>query len=283
MPKQATERDPNHPETWKFTSPEQPGLHLVISPENSACRKTWIYRLNLRKGSHHRLDANTLNVPGAPEGLELNAMIASGSVRIDPAPTEATEAEAQPRTLERLDSWYQTPADGVTVEALKDAMLYVGGAPYTGKGSFYLRPYDSSLPLGEIRQVHGKPPYRRDVFMTVDQETEASTMINGITWGDDGGWTSWPPHEHTEHLEEVYCYFDIPAPRYALHFASRKPAMVEAIHRVSTGDCVIVPEGYHPTAACPGTRSCYFWVMAAHRPESRRYDLAVPDPAFPVE
>ncbi len=270
MSNEKKEQNRSHPEQWKYASPEEPGLHLVISPENSACRKTWIYRLNLTKGSQQRLEGVIATSPEAPGGLELNGMVASGSVRINPGA----------KTLNRLDSWYQTPADSVTVEALEDSMLYLGGAPFEGKGSFYVRPYDPTLPLGEIRQVHGKPPYRRDVFMTVNQETEASTMINGITWGDDGGWTSWPPHEHTKHLEEVYCYFDIPKPHYALHFASRKPGTVEAIHPVSTGDCVVVPEGYHPTAASPGVKSCYFWVMAAHQPESRRYDLAVSDPNF---
>ena len=43
---------------------------------------------------------------------------------------------------------------------------------------------------------------------------------------------------------------------------------------------VIVPEGYHPTCGMPGVKSCYFWVMAAQSPESRRYDLAENDPNF---
>ncbi|MFW6327034.1 MAG: 5-deoxy-glucuronate isomerase, partial [Bacteroidota bacterium] len=91
---------------------------------------------------------------------------------------------------------------------------------------------------------------------------------------------SWPPHQHTKDLEEVYCYFDIPKPRFALHLASRKPGEVEAVHPVSTGDCVVVPEGYHPTVGAPGTKSCYFWIMAAYSQQSRRYDLAVNDPNY---
>jgi 5-deoxy-glucuronate isomerase len=93
-------------------------------------------------------------------------------------------------------------------------------------------------------------------------------------------WTSWPPHQHTKDLEEVYCYFDIPLPNKAFHFASRKAGEFEVIHPVSTGDCILVPEGYHPTCGMPGIASCYFWVMAAHRTESRRYDLAINDPNF---
>jgi 5-deoxy-glucuronate isomerase len=116
--------------------------------------------------------------------------------------------------------------------------------------------------------------------MTINQETPGSRLICGITESEDGKWTSWPPHQHTKDLEEVYCYFDIPKPAFALHLASRKPGEVEAVHPVSDGDCVIVPEGYHPTVGMPGAKSTYFWVMVAHSKESRRYDLAVNDPNF---
>ncbi|MBN1639696.1 MAG: 5-deoxy-glucuronate isomerase [Anaerolineae bacterium] len=68
--------------------------------------------------------------------------------------------------------------------------------------------------------------------------------------------------------------------KYALHLSSRIPGAVEAVHPVSTGDCVISPEGYHPTVGMPGVRSRYFWVMVAHSPSSRRYDLAVDDPDY---
>jgi 5-deoxy-glucuronate isomerase len=111
----------------------------------------------------------------------------------------------------------------------------------------------------------------------LNQETPASRLINGFTWGAPGMWTSWPPHQHSAHLEEVYCYFDIPAPQFALHISSRNAGEVEAVHPVRTGSCVVIPEGYHPTVGTPGVRSSYFWVMGAHSQESRRYDLAKAD------
>ena len=116
--------------------------------------------------------------------------------------------------------------------------------------------------------------------MTIAQQDKASRLICGITCGDPGMWTSWPPHQHTKDLEEIYCYFDIPKPASAFHFASRVDGKFEFIHPVSSGDCIAVPEGYHPTCGMPGVSSCYFWVMAAHDPERRRYDLAVDDPNF---
>ena len=249
--------------TWKYSSSEKTGFHPVTTPENSTLTTTWVYRLNLAKGERHEVFSRT---------LEMNGIVISGAVDV--------EHETDTIPLQRLDSFYMPGNERVTVIAREDAFLYIGGAPCEGVGTFFTRKYDADLELGDIRQVHGEPPYRRDVFMTINQEVPGSRLICGVTWGEDGKWTSWPPHQHTEHLEEVYCYFDIPKPRFALHLGYTDPGEPFAAIPVSTGDCVIAPEGYHPTVGSPGVQSCYFWVMAAHSKASRRYDLAVNDPAI---
>lgn len=248
------------PSNWKYPSPEAPGLHLVASPENSALLCASVYRLNLRRG-----DAHILRIPD----LELNVCLIEGCIQLLVGPDR--------HKLVRLDSFYLPVGQTVEIIAENDSFLFIGGAPSYGIGSFFIRRFDPELELGAVRQIHGKPPYERNVFMTLDQDTAASRLICGITWGHPGAWTSWPPHQHSKDLEEVYCYFDIPRPSFALHLCSRRPGIIEAAHPVATGDCVVVPEGYHPTVGCPGTRSCYFWVMAAHSIRSRRYDLAVND------
>lgn len=252
------------PRNWKYQSPASPGWHLVVDPGNSALQLLRVYRLNLGPG-----DTRTIHDPE----LELNLGVIAGELEVT--------LNGRSERLGKKGSVYLTPGDAVEVCAGGDgAVAFAGGAPYSGVGSSFIRPFEADMPLGAIHQIHGQAPFRREVFMTIDPDTPASLMINGFTWGDPGGWTSWPPHQHTEHLEEVYCYFDLPAPRFALHLCSRKPSMVEYVHPVSTGDVVIIPEGYHPTVAAPGMSSSYFWLMAAHRPASRRYDLAVSDPAF---
>ena len=256
-------KDLNHPENWKYSSSEDEGMFEIVTPEYSACKITWVYRLNLKKGSEYTL---------RDEKLELNAVLVCGAVQVS--------INSDSFDLNKLDSFYLPAKETLRIMAMKDTAIFIGGSLYEGKGEFFTRKYDLSLPLGDIHQVHGEPPYRREVFMTVAQQDEASRLICGITIGDEGKWTSWPPHQHTKDLEEVYCFFDIPAPQSAFHYASRKEGEFECIHPVSSGDCVIVPEGYHPTCGIPGVKSCYFWVMAAHKPESRRYDLAVNDKYF---
>ncbi len=114
----------------------------------------------------------------------------------------------------------------------------------------------------------------------MNPEAPASRLLAGLTWSENGTWTSWPPHEHERDLEEVYCYFDMDAPHFGLHLSYAEAGDIHeiAVHTVDSGTMVLAPRGYHPTVASPGTRNAYFWVMAAHSHESRRYDLAVTDP-----
>jgi len=252
-----------HPLNWKYESAEKEGFWEIVTPENSACKITWVYRLNLNRNSEFNL---------RNEKLELNGVIIKGAVKIT--------HHSNSFDLAKLDSFYLPANEHLLITAKEDTSIFIGGAVFNQKGKFFTRKYDLSLPLGEIHQIHGEAPYKREVFMTVAQQDLASGLICGITIGEPGKWTSWPPHQHTKDLEEVYCFFDIPKPQSAFHFASRKAGVFEYIHPVSTGDCVIVPEGYHPTCGMPGVKSCYFWVMTAHQPESRRYDLAVNDPNF---
>jgi 5-deoxy-glucuronate isomerase len=249
--------------TWKITTPDTPGFHTIVTPENSPCRALWFFRLNLAVGQSHLLQR---------DDLELNAAVING--RIDLIVNQSSD------TLERFDSFYLPGGLAGKITAHEETVIYIGGATYVDEGEFFIRRYDSSMPLGEIRQIHGEPPYRREVFMTINQEVPGSRLICGLTWGDEGAWTSWPPHQHDKDLEEVYCYFDLPSPKFALHLSYTAPGELASVHQVSSGDCVLIPHGYHPTVAMPGVRSSYFWVMAAHNRASRRYDLAINDPNF---
>jgi len=255
--------DSSHPSTWKYESESDDGFHTVPSPENSACDVTYVYRLNLSAGDEYEVHR---------PALELNGAVIEGSVTVEKA--------GQRHELETLDSFYLPGDEVATVEALTDATVYFGGGPYDGTGEFFVREFDPDRPTDSVHQINGEPPYEREVFKTVAETDEASRLICGYTWGAPAKWTSWPPHQHSDYLEEAYFYFDIPDASFAVHFASREPGTIEAAHPVSSGDCVAIPKGYHPTVGTPGTSSTYFWIMSAHSEECRRYDLAVDDPHF---
>jgi len=256
----------NDPANWKYISPDSPGFHTVISPENSPCKITWIFRLNMIKNSVYHL---------RHEKLELSGAVIAGNLELS--------FEGATEKLQKNDSFFLPAQKTVDIKALDNLSIFFGGGPCEGIGNFFVRRMNLDRPKDDIHQIHGKPPYQRTVFMAVNQEIPASRLITGFTWGEEGKWTSWPPHQHSKHLEEVYCYFDIPKPKFALHISSKKEGVVQAVHPVSSGDCVVIPEGYHPTVGIPGVKSCYFWVMVAHNQQSRSYDLAVNDPNFDTE
>lgn len=251
-----------NPHTWKHRSPESVGFHPIITPENSECRTLRMYRLNLSHGQTHEFDLD----------LELNAVVIAGSCHL--------HLHGQKKELRRFDSFYLPGNEIAGITTADYLVMYVGAAPCEGKGTPFIREYNPSLPLGEIHQIHGKPPYEREVFMTLNPETEASRLIAGLTWSRNGAWTSWPPHQHENDLEEAYCYFDLHGPQFGLHLSYLNAGDPMIPHVVQAGDFVEAPCGYHPTVSTPNSCNAYFWVLAAHSLASRRYDLAVEDPNY---
>lgn len=252
-------------ESWLHLSPRASGMHAVIAPSISDCEFVWIYRMNLQGGEKYRLETGA---------QEMNVIVIRGSV--------VARSIAFDEAMRALDSFYLPGGAVAELEAQEDAVLYIGAAVCEGYGTPLFRRFDLSLPLGEIHQIHGGGSGRREVFFTVDPGHPASRLLCGVTFSEDGAWTSWPPHQHERDLEEVYCYFDIPENRFGMHLSYAVSGDVEemAVHVVRDGTMVLAPRGYHTTVATPTMRNAYFWVLAAHSHASRRYDLAVEDPVF---
>lgn len=261
---------------WRVVSPEEDGFFEVIAPRKKDCEQSYIYRLNLPSGHDFILNPAKLSKNDAWEyvPLELNAILISGRAKI------ANDAYAHEMT--KLDSFYVTSTVVTQIHAVTDCVFYIGGAIDEGYGKPYFRKLNLDLPIGDIHQIHGEPGSsgQREVYMTCGPEVEASRLEVGITWSGDGTWTSWPPHQHEQELEETYCYFDMEPPHFGLQLSYIEPGAIEDVvaHTVYSGVFCMAPRGYHPTAASPGSRNAYIWIMCAHSHDTRRYDLAVPDP-----
>jgi 5-deoxy-glucuronate isomerase len=111
----------------------------------------------------------------------------------------------------------------------------------------------------------GGPSCERDVNIVIGKNVEAGRILAGVTFSKPGHWTSWPPHEHAAMLEEAYLYIDMPAPAWGLQLVYTDPRSPELVVAVREGDCVVMPEGYHPNVAAPGGSIQFLWMMAAHR------------------
>lgn len=251
---------------WAVQSPEDPGFHEVIVPGKSECYDLSVFRLNLPASQEYVLESGA---------LEMNPVLISGAAKLSANPVLNCD-------MNKLDTFYLAGGESVNILAVEDCVLYIGAAKYEGFGKTFFRAFDISQPIGAVHQIHGKGVGQREIMMTVSDKDEASRLICGLTWSGVGTWTSWPPHQHEKDLEEAYCYFDMPLPKFGFHLSYLKEGEVEDIvtHTVHTGTFVEAPVGYHPTVASPSIRNTYLWVMAAHSHESRRYDLAVSDPNF---
>lgn len=253
-------------ESWRVQSPDEPGFHAVITPDKSACQETQLFRLNLPAGESYTLNSCE---------LEMHPVLINGAAKLS---GHAVLNE----TMKKFDAFYIPGNDSVTVTAIEDCIFYIGAAVCEGYGKPLFRAFEPDAPIGDIHQMHGFGIAQREVFMTLSDKDEASRLICGLTWSGEGAWTSWPPHQHEKDLEEIYCYFDMPLPHFGFHISYLKSGEVEDIvtHTVHSGTFVQAPKGYHPTVASPGIRNAYFWVLGAIRHSSRRYDLAVNDPAL---
>src|ERR1051325_9076862 len=81
----------------------------------------------------------------------------------------------------------------------------------------------------------------------------------GFTVFEAGNWTRRPPHERAAMLEEMYVYFDMPAPAYGIQLAYNDAESPELVAVVRDGDAVLMRSGSHPNVAVPGHRICFQW------------------------
>lgn len=252
-------------EEWDICSPESEGLHHCVKPGIQDCKVANIMRLNLAKGSKHVLRSGD---------LEMNAALIKGSARISSGDFD--------EVMNKLDSFYIPGRHEVEIEALEPVVFYIGAAVCEGYGKPFFRKYDENLTIGEIHQIHGHGVGQREVYFTLNPEVESSRLLCGYTWGQEGAWTSWPPHQHEKDLEEVYCYFDMDEPKFGLHLSYLESGEVQDVvaHAVRSGSMILAPRGYHPTVSSPGTKNIYFWVLVSFSKASRGYDLAILDPKY---
>ena len=132
-----------------------------------------------------------------------------------------------------------------------------------------------------LHLIAGKPPAERDLNVLIGANVQAGRIMAGVTFSTPGNWTSWPPHEHSKLLEEAYLFIDMPAPSFGVQFVYTDPNKPELVKVVREGDCVLMPQGYHPNVAAPGGQINFLWMMAAVREgEDRLYGVVNVQPEY---
>ncbi len=168
-------------------------------------------------------------------------------------------------TLNRYDAIYVPRDSNVTVSTDVGCDLAEVAAPVDNR---YPLQFVSFAAVREDPALHfmaGKPPVERDLNILLGRNVEAGRIMAGVTFSSDGNWTSFPPHEHQDMLEEAYLYIDMPAPQWGIQMVYTDLNEPELVEVVREGDVVLMPQGYHPNVAAPGGSINFLWMMAANR------------------
>ena len=196
--------------------------------------------------------------------------------------TASVTTEGETFQLEQYDAIY-VPRDS-DIEVKPDAEgcdLAEVSAPVEKRYPIKFVSYKEVRQNPRLHLIAGKPPAERDLNVLIGANVEAGRIMAGVTFSTPGNWTSWPPHEHSKLLEEAYLFIDMPAPSFGVQFVYTNPNQPELVQVVREGDCVLMPQGYHPNVAAPGGQINFLWMMAAIKEgEDRLYGVVNVQPEY---
>jgi 5-deoxy-glucuronate isomerase len=167
--------------------------------------------------------------------------------------------------LSRYDSLYIPRDSRVEISSADGCDLAEVAAPVDRKYPLQFVAFADVRNDPALHFMAGKPPIERDLNILLGKNVEAGRIMAGVTFSSDGNWTSFPPHEHQDMLEEAYLYIDMPAPQWGLQLVYTNLDSPELVEVVREGDVVLMPQGYHPNVAAPGGSINFLWMMAANK------------------
>jgi 5-deoxy-glucuronate isomerase len=242
------------------------GRHISVTPQNSTNRHLSYGRI--------RLNAQTPSVSFANGHEETGFLVLSGEA--------AVKTGGQEIKLGRYDALYIPRDSQIEVTTRSTVDLAEFSAPVDNKYPLqYVNFAEMSKDPGLKFDAGQGTGAGRHLHMSCAKNVQAGRIVFGWTYSDPGNWTSWPPHEHAAMLEEMYVYFDMPAPSYGIQMVYNNTEYPELVVPVREGDAVLMPSGYHPNVALPGHKICFIWAMAAHKEvEDRKFGVVNVQPGF---
>jgi 5-deoxy-glucuronate isomerase len=243
----------------------QLGRNISVTPANSTNHHLSYGRI--------RLEGDTKSVSFKNDGEETGLIVLSG--------TPSVKVNGQAFPLGRFDGIYIPKGSSIEVHADHPADLAEFSAAVEGDYPLRVVPYKEVVSDPTLQFTAGSTSQQRVVNIVIGKNVEAGRLLAGFTISEPGNWTSWPPHEHAVMLEEMYVYFDMPAPAFGLQLVYNDTEYPELVTPVRDGDAVLMPRGYHPNVSVPGHRICFLWLMAAHRErEDRKFGVVNVQPGF---
>jgi 5-deoxy-glucuronate isomerase len=241
------------------------GRHLSVSPKDGVMKQLHYGRI--------LLDADLDRVTFETGSHEVGLICLSGAC------TVAVRDERH--DLSRYDGIYLPRGSVVEVSTTSTVDLIECSAEVSGDYPIQIVRYSDVEKDKTLKFTAGGDATTRTLNVIFGANVQAGRILAGFTRSAPGHWTSWPPHEHTSMLEELYVYYDMPAPAFGVQFVYSKPEEPEFLGIVRDGDAVLMPKGYHPNVAIPGHPINFVWLMAAHREtEDRKFGVVNVHPDF---
>jgi 5-deoxy-glucuronate isomerase len=260
----ATTQGANDPLIFRGTNKFK-GRKVSVAPNNS----------NMKHLAYGRviLDGEVPGVSFNTENRETGLICLAGRCTV--------RAEGTEYKLARYDSIYIPRDTVVEINTDSSVDLIECSADVDNRYPVQLVRYSDIEKDSSLKFKTGGAANTRTVNITIGKNVEAGRLLAGFTTSEPGHWTSWPPHEHAAMLEELYVYYDMPAPAFGVQFVYTNTDEPEFLGIVRDGDAVLMPRGFHPNVSVPGHSINFVWLMAAHREiEDRQFGVVTVQPGF---
>ena len=203
------------------------------------------------------LDGKTPKVAFATGQRETGLLCMKGACRIT--------VGGQPYDVDTHDAIYIPRGSAVEVSTRDLVDLVEVAADVEGDYPLQVVRYADVKQDPTLKFTTGGPTSTRDLNIVLGKNVKAGRIVAGFTTIRPGHWASWPPHQHTDLLEEAYLYYDMPAPAFGIQLVYDDTERPEFVEVVRDGDLVMMPSGYHPNVSIPGHAVSFVWMMAARR------------------
>lgn len=241
------------------------GRHISVTPSNSTNRHL----------SYGRIILNSQE----PTVAFANGNQETGFILLAGAATVTVDGRDYPLT--QYDGIYIPRDSSVKVTTANAVDIAEFSCDVDNRYPLQVIPYSEISTNPSLKFTAGVPTQQRNLNIVLGKNVDAGRLVAGFTMSEPGNWTSWPPHEHTAMLEEMYVYFNMPDPAFAIQLVYDNTEYPEMLTVVRDGDAVLMPSGYHPNVSVPGHRVCFLWAMAAHREKlDRQFGVVNVQPGF---
>jgi 5-deoxy-glucuronate isomerase len=241
------------------------GRKLVITPQTAKTEYLSVGYINL--------SAEVPSVRFSTDGDEKIFMCMSGSADVSVNGVELT--------MGTFDGLYVPRDSSVEFTSKGNASILESSAPVTQQYPLKLVRWADIKDDPKLHASIGPETMHRELYQLVTEHVQAGRLLLGPTFSNKGNWTSWPPHEHRDTLEEVYVYFNMPAPAFGIQLAYNDLNYPDVMFPVRENDAMVVHHGFHPNVAIPGHSINFVWILCAKKEVTdRKWGVVNVQPEF---